>query len=312
MPRARAALDTLEVVSFNAELWDRHRAERARLEAEQHELRAAQLEAARSRPGKAGARRGDRPRGRARERGSAAGPATTLGWALMVVALLALVLLPHGPLPRVLLAVLLGAVAVRVVVGWARARARRTRPRDESTVRHVSRVGIAVPCRPSGRVSRCRTHAALPEAPVGARRGTRGHHLSVVPHVIPARTSEELFLAGAVLDPGAGWFCSNTCARQYTVRFRVQPPRPPQALANRRTRSVDGGRLGGRLGLGMLARTAASCSSRRSIQSVVTVIWITVRSGVATISPSSPNSAPMIAWKKRSSAGFASTARRIT
>ncbi|MGZ6080936.1 MAG: hypothetical protein ACXWK4_08990 [Myxococcaceae bacterium] len=45
--------------------------------------------------------------------------------------------------------------------------------------------------------------------------------------VMPARTSEELFLAGAVLDPGAGWFCSNTCARQYTVRFRVQPPRTP-------------------------------------------------------------------------------------
>ncbi len=72
----------------------------------------------------------------ARERGSTPGAVTMLGWALMVVALLALVLLPHGPLPRVLLAVLLGAVAVRVVVGWVRARARQARPRDESTVRH--------------------------------------------------------------------------------------------------------------------------------------------------------------------------------
>lgn len=46
-------------------------------------------------------------------------------------------------------------------------------------------------------------------------------------NVIPASTSEELFLAGAVLDPVAGWFCSNSCARQYTVRFHVQPSRTP-------------------------------------------------------------------------------------
>jgi len=45
--------------------------------------------------------------------------------------------------------------------------------------------------------------------------------------VIPATTDEELFLAGAVLDPVAGWFCSNPCARQYGLRFRVQPSRTP-------------------------------------------------------------------------------------
>ncbi len=45
--------------------------------------------------------------------------------------------------------------------------------------------------------------------------------------VIPATTGEELFLAGAVLDPAAGWFCSDLCARQYALRFRVQPPRTP-------------------------------------------------------------------------------------
>ena len=45
--------------------------------------------------------------------------------------------------------------------------------------------------------------------------------------VIPATTNEELFLAGAVLDPVAGWFCSNPCARQYGLRFRVQPGRTP-------------------------------------------------------------------------------------
>jgi len=45
--------------------------------------------------------------------------------------------------------------------------------------------------------------------------------------IIRAVTSEELFLAGAVLDPLAGWFCSTACARQYSLRFRVQPGRRP-------------------------------------------------------------------------------------
>lgn len=45
--------------------------------------------------------------------------------------------------------------------------------------------------------------------------------------VIPASTSDALFLAGAVLEPVAGWFCSSSCARQYTVRFHVQPARTP-------------------------------------------------------------------------------------
>jgi len=45
--------------------------------------------------------------------------------------------------------------------------------------------------------------------------------------VITASTSEELFLAGAVLDPLAGWFCSSGCAKQYSIRFRVQPARTP-------------------------------------------------------------------------------------
>jgi len=45
--------------------------------------------------------------------------------------------------------------------------------------------------------------------------------------VVPATTNEKLFLAGAVLDPVAGWFCSTPCAQQYAVRFRVQPSRTP-------------------------------------------------------------------------------------
>jgi hypothetical protein len=43
--------------------------------------------------------------------------------------------------------------------------------------------------------------------------------------LIPAKGDEALFLAGAVFDPVAGWFCSSRCARQYAVRFRVQPAR---------------------------------------------------------------------------------------
>jgi hypothetical protein len=45
--------------------------------------------------------------------------------------------------------------------------------------------------------------------------------------LIPATTNEALFLAGAVLDPLAGWFCSSNCSQQYALRFRVQPARPP-------------------------------------------------------------------------------------
>ncbi|HET9156212.1 MAG TPA: hypothetical protein VFN91_06065 [Myxococcaceae bacterium] len=53
--------------------------------------------------------------------------------------------------------------------------------------------------------------------------------------IIPATTNEELFMAGAVLDPLAGWFCSNPCAQNYGIRFRVQPSRTPPGGA-RKTR----------------------------------------------------------------------------
>ena len=43
--------------------------------------------------------------------------------------------------------------------------------------------------------------------------------------LIPAKGDEALFLAGAVLDPLAGWFCSARCAQMYGLRFRVQPGR---------------------------------------------------------------------------------------
>jgi hypothetical protein len=51
--------------------------------------------------------------------------------------------------------------------------------------------------------------------------------------IVPATTNEELFTAGAVLDPVAGWFCSTLCAQNYSVRFRVQPSRTPPGGARK-------------------------------------------------------------------------------
>jgi hypothetical protein len=41
--------------------------------------------------------------------------------------------------------------------------------------------------------------------------------------LIPAEGNEALRLAGAVLDPAAGWFCSEACATQYRLCFHVIP-----------------------------------------------------------------------------------------
>ena len=40
-------------------------------------------------------------------------------------------------------------------------------------------------------------------------------------------------MAGAVLDPLAGWFCSTPCAQNYGIRFRVQPSRTPPGGARK-------------------------------------------------------------------------------
>jgi hypothetical protein len=128
------ALDTLESVSFNAELWDRHRLEQARHETEQQRHRAADLEAAQAQMqerqalGEAIAREVA-----ARERGRGTG--SGLAGALLLVGLLAVVLLPRGPLARLVFVLFLGVVAARSVV-VARRRSRRTRPEDESSVTH--------------------------------------------------------------------------------------------------------------------------------------------------------------------------------
>ena len=116
-----AALDTLEAVTFNAEIWDRHRADHAQHETEQQRHRAAEIESARALMqerqalGEAIAQEVA-----ARERGSGTG--SGVAGALLLLGFLALVLLPRGPLARLLFAVLFGAVAVRAVVAWARSR----------------------------------------------------------------------------------------------------------------------------------------------------------------------------------------------
>jgi hypothetical protein len=128
------ALDTLEAVSFNAELWDRHRLEQSQHEAEQQRHRAADLEAAQAQMqerqalGEAIAREVA-----ARERGPGAG--VGLAGAFLLLPVLAVLLLPRGPLARVVFVLLLGVVAARAVM-LARKRSRRTRPEDERSVTH--------------------------------------------------------------------------------------------------------------------------------------------------------------------------------
>ena len=117
------ALDTLEAVAFNTALWDRHRDEVARHEAEQTRSRAEQLEDARGRQEE------NRALGEAlareiaeREEVTSAARVSRAAGAVLLLGVLALVLLPRGPLARGIFVLLLGAVCVRAVVGWARAR----------------------------------------------------------------------------------------------------------------------------------------------------------------------------------------------
>jgi hypothetical protein len=117
------ALDTLEAVAFNTALWDRHREEVARHETERVRARNEDLADARREQeerralGEALAReiaeREGMPRHRLLSRAAAA---------LGVLAVLALVLLPRGPLARGVFAFLLGALCVRLVVSRVRGR----------------------------------------------------------------------------------------------------------------------------------------------------------------------------------------------
>ena len=129
------ALDTLEAVAFNAELWDRHRSEQAAHETLHQRTREAELEAAsrlqqeRRALGEAIAREIA-----ARERAAGSGVPSRFAGALLLLGFSALVLLPRGSLARLVFAVLLGAVAVRAVVVWARSRPAKADPQDPSSV----------------------------------------------------------------------------------------------------------------------------------------------------------------------------------
>ena len=130
------ALDTLEVVAFNTELWDRHRAEQTAHESVHRQAReaelvaAAQLQRERQAMGEAIAREvADR------EGAGRSGLPGTFAAGLLLLGVLALVLLPRGPVARFLFAVLLGAVAVRAVVAWVRSRPVDD-PQDDSSVHH--------------------------------------------------------------------------------------------------------------------------------------------------------------------------------
>ena len=129
------ALDTLEAVSFNTALWDRHREEVLRHETEQTRSRAEQLEDARRQ------QQENRELGEAiareiaeREGMGHSGRLSRAAGTVLLLVVLALVLLPRGPLARGVFALLLGAVLVRAVAGWARARAVQTDPGGGSTV----------------------------------------------------------------------------------------------------------------------------------------------------------------------------------
>jgi len=116
-------LDTLEVVAFNTQLWDRRRAEHAEHESVNRRTREGDLESA------AELQRERQALGEsiaqeiaARERPWQLGASGTATAALVVLGFLALVALPRGPLARFVVALVLGALAVRGVVAWVRSR----------------------------------------------------------------------------------------------------------------------------------------------------------------------------------------------
>jgi Flp pilus assembly protein TadB len=122
-------------VAFNTALWDAHREELARHQADLQRTRQEELEAARRLQqerqalGEAIAREVAAREGMARSRAPLRFAAE-----LLVLGVLALVLLPLGPLARGLFFLLLGAVCVRAVVAWARSRPVEDDPEDQSSV----------------------------------------------------------------------------------------------------------------------------------------------------------------------------------
>lgn len=128
------ALDTLEAVAFNTALWDRHREEVVRHEADRTRARNEDLADARREQeerralGEALAREIAEREGLPRHRL----PLTAV--ALCALAVLALVLLPRGPLARGVVAFVLGAFCVRLLLARVRARPGEIDPGGGSSV----------------------------------------------------------------------------------------------------------------------------------------------------------------------------------
>lgn len=126
-------LDTPEVEAFNAELWARHRTERALQEEREERAREEEVALARERH----AERQELGIAIAREialreRARQSGLPTGFAGAMMLLGVVAFVLLPRGPVARILFASLLAAVAVRAVVAWVRSRPLPAEPPDGS------------------------------------------------------------------------------------------------------------------------------------------------------------------------------------
>ena len=127
------ALDTLEAVAFNTALWDRHREEVTRHDADRERRRAEEIEDARRIQGE----RRAMGEALAREIADREGVSRSgfPAWAVVpVLGILVLALLPIGPVARGVFAFLLGVVVVRAVVAWTRSRSVEHDPGDGSTV----------------------------------------------------------------------------------------------------------------------------------------------------------------------------------
>jgi hypothetical protein len=127
------ALDTLEAVAFNTALWDRHREEVARHEGDRQRVRSEEFEEARHLQEERRALGEALAREIAVREGASRSGFPAWGF-VPVLGILALVLLPRGPVARGVFAFLLGVACVRAVVAWTRTRSVGHDPGDGSTV----------------------------------------------------------------------------------------------------------------------------------------------------------------------------------
>jgi hypothetical protein len=115
------ALDTLEAVAFNTALWDRHREDRARHEAEQQRARTEDLEEQRRLQQERRALGESIARKIAEREGLGLGRRLSRGLTVGVLVACGVLMLLHlGAVGRGVLAFLLGAAVVSALVGWVR------------------------------------------------------------------------------------------------------------------------------------------------------------------------------------------------